>query len=54
MLLGLFDPEDGGYVSSETSVDFHWTPRRYIPEDSTRHDHRRENLKSYYLQGQAV
>jgi hypothetical protein len=33
--------------SSETSVDFHRTTRRYIPEDSTLHNHRCENLKSY-------
>jgi hypothetical protein len=33
--------------SFETSVDFQWTTRRYIPEDRTLCDHRRENLKSY-------
>jgi hypothetical protein len=33
--------------SSETSVDFQRTTRRYIPEDSTPHSHRRDNLKSY-------
>jgi hypothetical protein len=33
--------------SSETSVDFQRTTRRYIPEDSTLHNHRCENLKSY-------
>jgi hypothetical protein len=32
---------------SETSVDFQQTSRRYIPEDSTLHNHRCENLKSY-------
>jgi hypothetical protein len=32
--------------SSETSVDFQRTTRR-IPEDSTLHNHRCENLKSY-------
>jgi hypothetical protein len=32
--------------SSETSVDLHWITRRYIPEDSTLHNHRCENLKS--------
>jgi hypothetical protein len=35
--------------SSETSVDF-WRPTGYyIPEDSTLHIHRRENLKFYNL-----
>jgi hypothetical protein len=33
--------------SSETSVDFQRVTRRYIPEDSTLHNHRCENLKSY-------
>jgi hypothetical protein len=33
--------------SSETSVDFQRITRRYIPEDSTFHNHRCENLKSY-------
>jgi hypothetical protein len=33
--------------SSETSVDFQRTTRRYIPEDGTLHNHRCENLKSY-------
>jgi hypothetical protein len=34
--------------SSEKSVDFQRTTRRYIPEDSTLHkNHRCENLKSY-------
>jgi hypothetical protein len=33
--------------SSETSVNFQRTTRRYIPEDSTVHNHRCENLKSY-------
>jgi hypothetical protein len=31
--------------SSETSVDFQRTTRRYISEDSTIHNHRCENLK---------
>jgi hypothetical protein len=61
ILLGLFDPKDGYLVSclaystlmteaicsSETSVDFQRATRRYIPEDSTLHKHRCENLKSY-------
>jgi hypothetical protein len=33
--------------SSETSIDFQRTARRYTPEDGTLHKHRRENLKSY-------
>jgi hypothetical protein len=33
--------------SSETSVDFQRTTRRYIPEDSNIYNHRCENLKSY-------
>jgi hypothetical protein len=33
--------------SSETSVDFQGTTRRYIPEDDTLHNHRCENLRSY-------
>jgi hypothetical protein len=32
--------------SPETSVDFQRTTRRYIPEDSTLHNHRCENLTS--------
>jgi hypothetical protein len=35
--------------SSETSVDFQRSTRRYIPEDSTLHNHRCENLKSYFI-----
>jgi hypothetical protein len=33
--------------SSDTSVGTQRTTRRYIPEDSTLHNHRCENLKSY-------
>jgi hypothetical protein len=33
--------------SSETSVDFQRTTRRYIPQDGTLHSHRCEILKSY-------
>jgi hypothetical protein len=33
--------------SSEMSVNFQRTTRRYIPEDSTLHNHCCENLKSY-------
>jgi hypothetical protein len=35
--------------SSQTSVDFQRTTRRYIPEDRTLHNHRCENLKYYSL-----
>jgi hypothetical protein len=35
--------------SFETSVDFQRTTRRYIPEDSTLHNHLCENLKSHIL-----
>jgi hypothetical protein len=33
--------------SSETSVDFQRTKRRYIPEDRILHNHRCEKFKSY-------
>jgi hypothetical protein len=33
--------------SSETSIDFQRTARRYSPQDSALHNHRCENLKSY-------
>jgi hypothetical protein len=32
--------------SSEMSVDFYRTTRIYVPEDTTLHNHRCENLKS--------
>jgi hypothetical protein len=35
--------------SSETSVTFQRATRRYIPEDSTLHNHRCENLKLFGL-----
>jgi hypothetical protein len=35
--------------SSETSIDFQRTERRYIPDDSTLYNHRCEYLKSYKL-----
>jgi hypothetical protein len=36
--------------SSETSVDFQWSTRRYIPEDNNLHNYRHENFKSYMTQ----
>jgi hypothetical protein len=39
----------GETYSSETSVDFQWTTRCYIPEDRTLHNHRYENLISYII-----
>jgi hypothetical protein len=38
-------PDDGVHTS-ETSVIFNVTTRRYIPEDFKLHARRRENLKS--------
>jgi hypothetical protein len=35
--------------TSETLVQLYQTTRRYNPEDSHLHTHRRENLKSYFL-----
>jgi hypothetical protein len=35
--------------TTETSVNFNVTTRRYIPEDSEPHTHRRENLKSHNI-----
>jgi hypothetical protein len=35
--------------TSETLVNYYQTTRRYNPEDSHLHTHRRENLKSYNL-----
>jgi hypothetical protein len=40
-------PKMEAICSSETSVDFQRTTRRYIPEDSSLHNHRCEYLKSY-------
>jgi hypothetical protein len=37
--------------SSETSVGFYQTTRRYNPEDRTLHNHCSENLKSNYKIG---
>jgi hypothetical protein len=35
--------------SSETSVEFQRSTRRYIPEDRALHNHHCESLKSYIL-----
>jgi hypothetical protein len=35
--------------SSETSVNFKSTTRRYTPEDKTHHNQRSENLKFYCI-----
>jgi hypothetical protein len=35
--------------TSETSVNFNVTTRRYIPEDSKLHTRRRKNLKSHTI-----
>jgi hypothetical protein len=35
--------------TSEKSVNFYQTIRRYNPEDSHLHTRRRKNLKSYYF-----
>jgi hypothetical protein len=35
--------------SSETSVDTQRTTRRHIPGDDTLHNHRCENLKTYFI-----
>jgi hypothetical protein len=34
-LAWLFDSNDGCIRSSQTSVNFHWTTRRHIPEDTS-------------------
>jgi hypothetical protein len=39
--------ETAGLRTSETSVNFNVTTRRYIPEDSKLHTRSRENLKSH-------
>jgi hypothetical protein len=45
----LFDSEDWGSISFETSVNFYRITRRHIPINNTLHSHRYENLKSNIL-----
>jgi hypothetical protein len=52
-----FDPEDGVYAFLRNVVNFYWTAKLYIPEDTTPHYRRCENLKFstvlpflYYIQ----
>jgi hypothetical protein len=40
--------------TSETLVNFHQTTGCYNPEDSHLRTHRRENLKSYILDGKLI
>jgi hypothetical protein len=42
-------PKMKATYSTETSVNFQRTIWRYISQDRTLHNHRFENLKSYYL-----
>jgi hypothetical protein len=47
-LIGVFsEPEIEAILSSEESVDFQRTIRRYIPENRALHTQYCENLKSY-------
>jgi hypothetical protein len=41
-----FDPKMEAVCSSETSNNFKWSARRYIPEYRNLHNHGCENLKS--------
>jgi hypothetical protein len=40
--------------SSDTSVDFQWNTRRYVPEGSTLHEHRCENSREIHFELQFV
>jgi hypothetical protein len=42
-------PKTEAICSFETSAGLQWTTRRYIPEDSSLHNHRCENHKSYNI-----
>jgi hypothetical protein len=44
--LCFFDPEDEALSSSETSADIQRNTWHYIPEDTTLHNRRCENIKS--------
>jgi hypothetical protein len=48
-LCSFFDPEDGSYMFLRNVGCFQRTKRGVIPQDSTLHNHRCENLKSYIL-----
>jgi hypothetical protein len=45
----LCSPMKANHRFGGTLVDFQWTTWRYIREDSTLHNHRCENLKSYII-----
>jgi hypothetical protein len=49
LLAFLFELKMEATYSSEASVDFQRTTRRYIPEDRTLHDHRCKNI-TFYLE----
>jgi hypothetical protein len=48
------DSEDVGGMFLKISVDFQATAQYYITEDITLHNHRCENLKSYFLDSNLI